>query len=96
MRQCAPLRYSRFPAGQMACEWSAATVNSEGSKSWGLVGFFNWNLVDAIFGGGANEDTSGLSRVIYAIVGLAGLAAIPLLKTFPKLRQPAGMPTSHR
>ena len=50
-----------------------------GALNWGLVGFFNWNLVDAIFGGGAREETSGLSRVIYAIVGLAGLASLPLL-----------------
>ncbi len=54
-----------------------------GAVNWGLVGFFNWNLVDAIFGGGSSEETSGLSRVIYAIVGLAGLAAIPLLKAVP-------------
>lgn len=50
-----------------------------GALNWGLVGFFNWNLVDAIFGGGAREMTSSVSRIIYAIVGLAGLASIPLL-----------------
>ena len=47
-----------------------------GAINWGLIGFFNFNLVDAIFGGGARETTSALSRVIYAIVGLAGLASI--------------------
>jgi uncharacterized membrane protein YuzA (DUF378 family) len=45
-----------------------------GAVNWGLIGFFNWNLVDAIFGGGAHEQTSAFSRVIYAIVGLAGVA----------------------
>lgn len=50
-----------------------------GAINWGLIGFFNFNLVDAIFGGGARETTSGFSRVIYAIVGLCGLACIPLL-----------------
>jgi uncharacterized protein len=50
-----------------------------GALNWGLVGFFNFNLVDAIFGGGAREETSGFSRFIYAIVGLAGLAALPLV-----------------
>jgi uncharacterized protein len=55
------------------------TIAIVGALNWGLVGFFNWNLVDAIFGGGAREQTSGLSRFIYAIVGLAGLAAIPVL-----------------
>ncbi len=39
-----------------------------GAINWGLVGFFNWNLVDAIFGA-----KSALSRVIYALVGLSGL-----------------------
>lgn len=39
-----------------------------GAINWGLVGFFNYNLVDAIFGAG-----SGISRVIYSLVGLAGL-----------------------
>ena len=47
-----------------------------GALNWGLIGFFNFNLVDAIFGGGAREATSGLSRVIYALVGLAGLASL--------------------
>lgn len=55
------------------------TIAIIGALNWGLIGFFNWNLVDAIFGGGAREQTSAFSRVIYAIVGLAGLAAIPLL-----------------
>lgn len=50
-----------------------------GAINWGLIGFFNWNLVDAIFGGGAREETSGLSRVIYALVGLCGVAALALL-----------------
>jgi uncharacterized membrane protein YuzA (DUF378 family) len=50
-----------------------------GAINWGLVGFFNWNLVDAIFGGGAREETSTFSRFIYALVGLAGLASLPML-----------------
>jgi uncharacterized protein len=55
------------------------TIAIIGAVNWGLVGFFNWNLVDAIFGGGAREETSAFSRFVYAIVGLAGLAAIPML-----------------
>jgi uncharacterized membrane protein YuzA (DUF378 family) len=50
-----------------------------GALNWGLIGFFNWNLVDAIFGGGAAEMTSTVSRVIYALVGLAGLGSLFLL-----------------
>lgn len=39
-----------------------------GGLNWGLVGFFEYNLVDEIFGVG-----SGASRVIYAVVGVAAL-----------------------
>jgi len=42
-----------------------------GGLNWGLVGLFNYNLVDAIFGVG-----STLSRIIYIIVGLAALYMI--------------------
>lgn len=37
-----------------------------GALNWGLIGFFDFNLVDAIFGVG-----SLLSRIIYALVGVA-------------------------
>lgn len=53
-----------------------------GALNWGLIGFFNFNLVDAIFGGGAVERTSSFSRVIYALVGIAGVVGLLLL---PKL-----------
>ena len=42
-----------------------------GGFNWGLVGWFKYNLVDKIFG-----VESGMSRVIYAIVGLASLYCI--------------------
>lgn len=54
-----------------------------GAVNWGLIGFFNFNLVDAIFGGGSAEQTSGTSRVIYALVGIAGVIGLVML---PKLR----------
>lgn len=57
-----------------------------GALNWGLIGFFNWNLVDAILGGGTAEETSAGSRVIYAIVGIAGLVSLFML---PKLRATA-------
>jgi hypothetical protein len=47
-----------------------------GAINWGLIGFFNFNLVDAIFGGDSREMTSTASRIVYAIVGLAGLASL--------------------
>ncbi|MPM89175.1 hypothetical protein SDC9_136283 [bioreactor metagenome] len=42
-----------------------------GGLNWGLVGLFDYNLVDAIFGVG-----SALSRIIYILVGLAALYTI--------------------
>ena len=45
-----------------------------GANNWGLVGIFNFNLVDAIFG-----SMSVISRIIYILVGISGLWAIKLL-----------------
>ena len=45
-----------------------------GAINWGLVGFFNFNLVDTIFG-----EMSMLSRIIYALVGISGIWGIKLL-----------------
>lgn len=46
-----------------------------GAINWGLIGFFQFDLVAAIFGG----QTAGLSRIIYGLVGLAGLYSIKFL-----------------
>lgn len=46
-----------------------------GALNWGLIGLFGFDLVAALFGG----STSLLSRVIYALVGLAGLYSITFL-----------------
>lgn len=64
-----------------------------GAINWGLIGFFNWNLVDAIFGGGAVEETSAASRFIYAIVGLSGVLGLLLL---PVLRSRGAAPVRVR
>ena len=45
-----------------------------GAINWGLLGIFDFNLVDTIFGTGAM-----LSRIIYSLVGIAGLVNIYLL-----------------
>ena len=39
-----------------------------GGLNWGLVGIFNFDLVAAIFGSGAE-----VSRIVYALVGLSAL-----------------------
>jgi len=50
-----------------------------GALNWLLVGLFQWDLVTALFGGPTLREASGFSRVIYSLVGIAGLCAIPLL-----------------
>jgi len=47
-----------------------------GAINWGLVGFFNFNLINLIFGGTVHPGAGLVSRIIYAVVGLAGLAMI--------------------
>ena len=46
-----------------------------GSLNWGLVGIFQFDLVAWLFGG---QDAL-LSRIVYTLVGLAGLWCITLL-----------------
>jgi hypothetical protein len=50
-----------------------------GALNWLLIGLFEWDLVTAIFGGEVVRDSSMLSRIIYGIVGLAGLYGISFL-----------------
>lgn len=58
-----------------AFDWLAVVLVIVGGLNWGLVGIFKFDLVAAIFG-----DMSALSRVVYALVGLAAvyLAAISM------------------
>lgn len=46
-----------------------------GALNWGLIGLFQFDVVATLFGGQA----AWLSRIVYALVGLAGLYAITLL-----------------
>jgi uncharacterized protein len=46
-----------------------------GAINWGLIGFFQFDLVAAIFGG----QDSALSRIIYGLIGIAGLINLGLL-----------------
>ncbi len=44
-----------------------------GAINWGLIGIFDFNLVEAIFGADI------LARIIYSIVGITGLINIGIL-----------------
>lgn len=48
-----------------------------GAINWGLIGFFSYNLVAAIFG--TSSAGIAMQRIIYALVGLAGLYGISVL-----------------
>ncbi|MFO7562653.1 MAG: DUF378 domain-containing protein [Enhygromyxa sp.] len=63
-----------------------------GAINWGLIGFFNWNLVAAIFGGGTETGASVGSRIVYSLVGLAGLAALFVLPRMHTTEQPGLRP----
>ncbi|MCM8711124.1 DUF378 domain-containing protein [Clostridium sp. SYSU_GA19001] len=45
-----------------------------GAVNWGLIGFFDFNLVSALFG-----EMSTLSKIIYVLVGIAGLYSLSFL-----------------
>lgn len=45
-----------------------------GAINWGLIGFFDFNLVTALF-----QETSAIVRIIYGIVGICGIINLGLL-----------------
>ena len=47
-----------------------------GAINWGLIGLLDFNLVSFLFG-----EMSILSRIVYSLVGIAGLINIGLLFT---------------
>ena len=53
----------------------ALILSIVGSLNWGLVGIFQFDLVAWLFGGTG----SVVSRIIYTVIGLAGLWCISLL-----------------
>lgn len=46
-----------------------------GALNWGLIGFFDFNLVTALFG----DTNNVISRIIYSIIAIAGIINIGLL-----------------
>jgi hypothetical protein len=51
-----------------------------GGLNWGLIGFFQFDLVAAIFGG----QQSAFSRIIYALVGLSAVYDLVGMKAIQK------------
>jgi len=52
-------------------DWIALVLVIVGGLNWGLVGFFGFDLVAAIFG-----DATIVTKIVYDLVGLAALYAI--------------------
>lgn len=73
---------------------ASVIIAAIGAINWGLVGVFRWNLVDAILGGGAFETTSPASRVIYIVVGLAGIGLLASWASFREGRGQRRPPSS--
>jgi len=48
-----------------------------GALNWGLVGLAGFDLVAALFGG----QSAALSRIVYALVGVAGVYALTRIKS---------------
>lgn len=53
---------------------AALTVVIIGAINWGLIGFFQFDLIAVLFGG----MSSLISRIIYGLVGLCGLYALTI------------------
>jgi uncharacterized membrane protein YuzA (DUF378 family) len=65
--------------------WIAFILVIVGGLNWGLVGAFNFDLVASIFGA-----MSGISRVVYVLVGLSALYMI--IKGLMKPKMTAAAP----
>lgn len=52
-------------------DYTILTLVIVGAINWGLIGFFDFDLVSTLFG-----QMSLLTRIIYAAVGIGGLYAI--------------------
>lgn len=54
--------------GNKFFQYFTLTIAVIGAVNWGLIGFFNFNLVSFLFG-----SMTWFSRIIYGLVGLCGL-----------------------
>ena len=54
-------------------DWVAVVLLIVGGLNWGLVGFFNLDLVAVIFG-----DMTTFARVVYALVGVSAVYVLAI------------------
>ena len=53
---------------------TALAVTIVGALNWGLIGFFDFNLVEALF-----TAASPITKIVYALVGVCGIINLGLL-----------------
>lgn len=46
-----------------------------GAINWGLIGLFNFNIVDSLFG----QPTNLIGRIVYILIGVSGVDMLMLL-----------------
>ncbi|MDR1210169.1 MAG: DUF378 domain-containing protein [Clostridiales bacterium] len=63
-------------------DWIALTLVVIGAINWGLIGFFQFDIIAAIFGGVGGWAT----RVLYSLIGIAGLYCVSLYRLFDTSR----------
>ncbi|SHM50550.1 DUF378 domain-containing protein [Rhizobacter sp. OV335] len=76
-----PADYRANATGLNVVDWIALVLMIVGGINWRLVGLLNIDLVATLFG-----TMSTASRVVYALVGIAGLYGIVLLFQFGRRR----------
>jgi uncharacterized membrane protein YuzA (DUF378 family) len=69
----------------------AAVLVVVGALNWGLVSVARFDLVAALFGLSFGQ-VSGVTAVVYALVGVAGLYQALLLEACPEPVDPDGSP----
>ena len=60
-------------------DYSILTIAIVGAINWGLIGIFRFDLVATLFG-----SMSWISRIVYILVGIAGLY---LISMYGRVRQ---------
>jgi len=69
-----PIEMRRTAMRSRPLDWTALTIVIIGAINWGLIGLFRFDLIATLFGG----MESAIARVLYVIVGLAGLYCLSL------------------
>ena len=54
--------------GNRVIDYAALSITIVGAVNWGLIGFFELDLVAWLFG-----NLTWISRIVYALVGICGL-----------------------